>query len=263
MSSNRMAAWTLAALAATGAAAAQDAREIRRDLPLAAGGRVSIDTYKGSVSVTGWDQPRVEIVARIEPSNDEPDQPEKVRLTDVRIEDSGAAVRITTDYGRLKEKRRSLFGWDDTGVLPRVHYIVRMPRRAAFQLKDHKSQIDVRGLDGEIDLDSYKGVVDIEGTSGLRLKTYKGEVRARFDRLERESAFETYKGEITVELPARAAFDLDVDAGDRGDIDNDFTVGVRVADRGKDGTRLNGPVNGGGPALRLETHKGSFRIRRR
>ena len=265
MQRTRLAVSILPGLILAASLSAQDTREIRRELPLAADGRVVIETYKGAVTVTGWDQPRVEVVASIEPDgSDDPSQPEKVRLTEVRIESSGNEVRIKSDYDAIKEKQRWWkFDDGDHGTLPLVRYTVRMPRRAAFRLKDHKSRIAVRGLDGELDVDSYKGIVELADVPGVRLKTYKGEVTARFDRFERDSSFETYKGEITLELPARAGFDLDADTGKKGDLNSDFEIAVRASGRHDDDRSYRGKVNGGGPELRLETYKGSFRIRQR
>jgi hypothetical protein len=250
------------------AASGDDSREIRREMPLDPDGRVSIETYKGSVTLTGWDQPRVEIVARIEPDEStwesRSTQAKKVQLTEVRIEATRGAIRIESDYDGVKEDFRSkLFGSEDTGTLPLIHYTVRMPRAASFRLKDHKSRIDVRGLTGDVDLNSYKGVVALADVPGVRLVTYKGEVRARFERFERDSSFETYKGDITVELPARAGFDLDVDPGRRGNFGSDFgtAASAKRRDDEKEQRSYRGPVNGGGPALRMETYKGILRIR--
>lgn len=265
MHKNRLALSLLPGLILAASLSAQETKEIRRDLPLAADGRVAIETYKGAVTVTGWDQQRVEVLASIEPDgSDDPSQPEKVRLTEVRIESSGNEVRIKSDYDAVKEKQRWWkFDDGDYGTLPLVRYTVRMPRGAALRLKDHKSRIDVRGLQGELDLDSYKGIVELADVPGVRLKTYKGEVTVRFDRFERDSSLETYKGEITLELPARAGFDLDADTGKKGDLDSDFEIGMRASARHDDDHGYHGKVNGGGPELRLETYKGSFRIRRR
>jgi hypothetical protein len=265
MPKNRLALSLATGLILAASASAQDTREIRQELPLAAGGRVIIETYKGSVTVTGWDQPRVAIEATIAPDGTEDrSQPEKVRLTEVRIESSGDEVRIKSDYDAVKARQRWWkFDDDDHGTLPLIRYTVRMPRTAAFRLKDHKSRIRVSGLDGDLELDSYKGVVDLAGVPGVRLKTYKGEVAAHFDRFERDSSFETYKGEILLELPSGAGFDLDADTGKRGDLDSDFEIAMRASGRDRDGGGYRGRVNGGGPELRLETYKGSFRIRQR
>jgi hypothetical protein len=265
-------ATSVAALLLAAVATADETKEIRREMPLDPDGRVTIETYKGSVTVTAWDQPRVELLARIE-ADDTSWEPrskreKKVKLTEVRIEASRDAVRIKSDYDAVKDEFRSgMFDWDDTGSLPLIHYTVRMPRGAALKLKDHKSRIDVRGLKGEVDLNSYKGVVDLQDLPGVQLTTYKGEVHARFASFERDSSFETYKGDITVELPERAGFDLDADAGRKGDFGSDFEGFTALAKSrwGDDHEerRYRGAVNGGGPALRMETYKGILRIRQR
>ena len=265
MPKNRLAPFVATGLILAASVSAQETREIRRELPLASDGRVIIETYKGSVTVTGWDQARVAVEATIEPDgSDDPSQPEKVRLTEVRIESSGNEVRIKSDYDAIKARQRWWkFDDGDHGTLPLVRYTLRMPRGAAFRLKDHKSRIRVSGLDGELDLNSYKGIVNLDDVPGVRLKTYKGEVAARFDRFSRDSSFETYKGDILLELPAGAGFDLDADTGRRGDLNSDFEIAMRASGRDRDDRGYRGKVNGGGPELRLETYKGSFRIRQK
>ena len=71
----------VAALALSIAAGAQasDIKEVHKTLALDKDGRVSIHTYKGSVTVTTWDRPEVQIDARIEPGGDDRDDREKVQ----------------------------------------------------------------------------------------------------------------------------------------------------------------------------------------
>lgn len=247
--------------AAAGPALAEEGKVVRRDLPLTASGRVQIETYKGSITVTAWESPRVEVLARVMPDGDDPDQNEKVRLTKVSIEGSGNSVRIESDYDRIKG--RWFRSWTDNGTLPFVHYTIRMPRSATLDIKDYKSRIRVDAIEGGLKLNTYKGSVDLEGLrGGLELNTYKGEVRARFARFDRDSEIETYKGDVSVEMPANARFDLDAEIGRRGDLNLGFDLTTREGHRsGRDGYR--GAVNGGGPRLRLETYKGTLRIRER
>ena len=91
----------------------------------------------------------------------------------------------------------------------------------------------------------------------MRLETYKGDVHAEIARFD-SSRFETYKGEIEIALPHDTAFELDADLGGHGDLSSDFPAAIRVSG---DRERHRGSVNGGGPVLRLETYKGTFRIR--
>lgn len=256
--------WAVGSLASlllgAGAIAVGEVREFHKELPLDPSGRVSVETYKGSITVSTWEKPRVEIHARVEPDEAGKDQTEKVKKTDVRIEGSGGSVRIESDYDRVK--KRGFGFWGNDGTLPFVHYTIRMPRSAKLEIKDYKSRIRVAALDGDLKLNTYKGRVDLEGIHAVELETYKGEVRAAFSRFDRESEFETYKGNISVEMPSKARFDLDAEIGRRGDLNLGFDLTTREGQRfGRDGYR--GAVNGGGPRLRLETYKGTLRIRER
>lgn len=243
-----------------GVASAGEIREFHKELPLDPSGRVSIETYKGSITVTTWEKPRVEIHARVEPDETGRDQAEKVRKTEVRIEGSGSSVRIESDYDRAKKWGFGFWGNDDT--LPFVHYQIRMPRSAELEIEDYKSRIRIAALDGDLKVNTYKGTVDIEGVRSVELETYKGEVRAAFSSFDRESEFETYKGNISVAMPANARFDLDADIGRRGDLNLGFHLATREGHRfGREGYR--GSVNGGGPRLRLQTYKGTLSVRGR
>jgi hypothetical protein len=238
------------------AAAGQDIKEIHRTLPLDAAGTASIETYKGSIDVTGWDRPEIEVSARIEPDPEGDDQAEKVRETQVRIEGSGPRVRIETDYSGVR--RRGFLGMGEDGTMPLVRYTIHMPRSARLQVKDYKSHSRIEGLSGGLELDTYKGDVRLAEVGGsVRLETYKGEVRAEFARFA-ESRFETYKGDIEIAIPRGAAFQIDADLGRRGDLSSDFEASIRMADGGHHRSAVGG---GGGPSLRLETSKGRFRLR--
>ena len=100
-------------------------------------------------------------------------------------------------------------------------------------------------------------MANLDGSA--RVETYKGDVRVAFARFSKASRFETYKGEIDLRVPRDSHFDLDADAGRRGDIDTDFATMARA--RRSRGSDASGAVNGGGPELRMTTHKGTLRIR--
>ena len=52
-------------LAATTFLSAADVKEFHKTVPLDPAGHFSLDTYKGSIRITAWDQPQAEIQARI------------------------------------------------------------------------------------------------------------------------------------------------------------------------------------------------------
>ena len=252
-----------AALAILVAALAQgtDSKEIQQTIPLDRDGHLSIENYKGSITVTTWEKPEVRMGVRIDPDgvSSDPDEMEKVALTEIRVSGSGRSVRIQSNYERLRHRHfLGIFGLGE-GPLPLVHYSIQMPATAHLEIKDYKSEIRISDLKADLKLNTYKGTVNVAHLDGAAaVETYKGDVRLEFARFSRASRLETYKGEIDVRLPKDSQFDLDADTGRRGDIDSEFTLASRV---GRSDSRRVAPINGGGPALRVTTYRGSLRLR--
>lgn len=241
---------------ALSAHAAGPSKEVRKTLPLPAGGRVEIDTYKGSVDVVAEERSDVAVEARVTADSEcgsAKDQAEWVESTEVRIESSGKTVRIESDYSRLDGHHWGFFG--SCTARPFVDYRIRMPRKADLELKDYKSKVTVAGLSGDLRLESYKGTMAVRELDGaIRLETYKGEAAVAFASLRGDSRLETYKGTIEVSLPKTAGFELDADTGRRGDFRSEFGSLARSAGH------LRTSLNGGGPKLALSTHKGTLKV---
>jgi hypothetical protein len=243
---------------------AQETKEVRKSGPLSADGRVSVDTYKGSISVTGWDKPEFEISALVEADDERGrDAAEKVQDTEIRIDASSSSVRIKTDYDKVNRRHHSF--WDlfdgNSGNLPLVHYTIKMPRTAQLVIKDYKSKTNVSDLRADVEIETYKGRVEVNDLDGgLMLETYKGEVWADFAKLARRSRFETYKGEIQIKVPKGQGMDVDADIGRRARFDSDFDIAERYRSRHREDYDFRTSVNGGGPLLRLKTDKGTIRL---
>lgn len=249
-------------LAAAAVAQGSDTKEVHRTLAIDRDGRVSIKTYKGSVTVTTWDKPEIRVDALVEPDGDDRESREKVRWTEVRISGGGGFVDIKSDYDEVKHHARGFLGlFDiDSGALPFVRYTIQMPATARLEIEDYKSGITVSDLRADLRLHTYKGTVKVKNLDGAaRVDTYKGDVQVAFAKFSRASRFETHKGDIDVRLPKDSRFDLDADTGRRGDLDSDFAATTRAGHWRS--ARSAGAVNGGGPELRMTTYKGILRVR--
>src|SRR5215475_8558559 len=109
---------------ATSLTQAVDSKEIHQTIPLDRDGRLSIENFKGSISITTWDRPEVEMGVRIDPDgmSSDPNEMEKVALTEVRVKGSGSSVRIQSSYEHLRSHRfLGIFGFENNS-LPFVHY---------------------------------------------------------------------------------------------------------------------------------------------
>ena len=250
------------ALSAAVVAQASDMKEVHRTVSLDRNGRVTVNTYKGNVTVTTWDRPEVRVDARIESDGGDRRSRDKVQWAEVRISEGGGEVRIRSDYDEVKRHEHGFLGLFnfENGSLPFVHYTIQMPATAKLEIEDYKSEVKVSDLKADLKIHTYKGIVRVASLDGAaRVNTYKGDVRVAFARFSRASRFDTYKGEIDVRLPKDSRFELAADTGRRGDIESDFAVTTRPG-RSRS-ARAMGAVNGGGEELRLTTYKGTLRVR--
>jgi len=243
---------------------AQDSREVRKSGEFAQNGRVSIDTYKGSIKVFTWNKSQIEIVARIESDDSDRHSRERVEDTEIRIDLSSHAARIKTDYERVRNRQSGFLGiivGVNSDNLPLVHYTIKVPKTTNLEIKDYKSRTEVNDLESDVKIETYKGEVEVGRLSGsLTLETYKGDVRIDFARLNGSSRFETYKGTVEISLPRGKGFELDADIGRHGSFDSDFAFEKnRRQDRRKD-MEVRSAVNGGGPLVRLKTDHGTIRL---
>ena len=281
----------LAGLLAAMPARAQEEKKLSFNEDLDPDDRLVIDNYKGSITVTTWNRDEVAVDVRI--VADETDH--LVEDTDVKVHRSGSTLHFETDYDEDAWKRlrkRGLLDMFNGFSQPFVHYEVRMPRAARLVIDDYKSEIRVTGLRSDLIIDTYKGGIDVEDLDGsLRLETYKGTGYVTFSRFQDDSSVETYKGRVTLDLPADTGFDLDADLGRRGDLDSEFDLDRRRRtddddddgfwdddddddgddddddeywddDDDDDDNRYRGAVNGGGPRLHLDSYKGRISLRR-
>lgn len=253
----------LAALALSSPARSQHTREVKKTIPLAADGTLTIDTYKGSIHIETWDKPEVDMTATIEPDGHSRDDYDRVEDTEIKVSGSSDRVNITSDYDRVKSHRSWFFGlFGDDGPLPFVQYDIRMPSTAHLRIKDYKSDTRISGLAAPIEMETYKGTLEMRDITGsIDLDTYKGEARIYYAKYAGTNRMKTYKGRIDLRLPADASFDLDTDFGRRADLDTDFDHIERTARHGE--VRYRGTVNGGANSLHLESEKGQFSVLKR
>lgn len=232
-------------------ATAADFKEFKRTVPMDANGRFSLDTYKGTIRISAWDQPQVDIQARIvadpvgwfsEPVDD----------VEIRVDTGAGTVRVKTEYRR---ERWSMV----EGNSPNVNYTIRVPRHASLSIKDYKSETDISEVQGSVEFETYKGTARLIGLhSGLDLKTYKGEIRATFASFSARSHIDTYKGVIELTLPRASSFEMHAELERHASLDCDFPRTLRSDRRQRE---MRSTVNGGGPELRITSYRGSIRLR--
>jgi DUF4097 and DUF4098 domain-containing protein YvlB len=117
----------------------------------------------------------------------------------------------------------------------------------------------VHDVHAALSISTHNGGIEVSGLAGaLELDTHNGNARVQFASLTGESSVETHNGDVELVMPAASRFNLQTSAHN-GRVHSDFSVTTRNIGRRRD--NVDGTVNGGGPALRLSTHNGNFRLR--
>ena len=242
-------------LALSAAVFGADYKDVNRTVALHGNGTVEIETHKGSIRVSVWDRQEVEIQARIEAEPGSTMDRRRFDGTDVHIDSAPDSVRIKTYYPD--------FNWccnfDDSGSNPEVRYTIRMPKSAQLTIRDHRSETEVTGLQGALNLETQRGSAHLRGLGGaLHLDTHRGDVQVEFSTFTANSSITNYRGTVELSMPRNSRFDLQTNSGRRGSVETDFSVMTHTMSRR--GETVHGAVNGGGPSLRIETERGDVRI---
>ncbi|MBN1398766.1 MAG: DUF4097 family beta strand repeat protein [Bacteroidetes bacterium] len=248
---------------------AQASRELNKTVALRPDGRLTIDNYKGSITITSHDKPQVDIYVKIE--SDDPDTwdaERDIENTQIKIDGGEDGVTIRTDYKKVKRHHfRNFWDWitdpfESSYTLPFVHYTIAMPATADLRIKDYKSEIRISDMKTDLILNTYKGQVEIKNLIGsIDLETYKGDVRVSFGGINKDSRFETYKGKILIGIPKDSGFELRTDFERRVDFASDFDVSAVERGRKHRYSDYRGKINGGGPMLELQSKKGNIRLK--
>jgi hypothetical protein len=109
-----------------------------------------------------------------------------------------------------------------------------------------------------LDIDTHNGSLRVVNLNGrLELRMHNGSANVDFGSYTQPSMVDMHNGTVELTLPASSRFTLQSD-GHNQTVQSDFAVMAHMSGR-RD--MLNGPVNGGGPSLRLNSHNGHFRLR--
>lgn len=184
---------------ASTAPAQEAARTISNTVPLAQNGTVSIDNHEGSITVSSWDQDRVQYEARIMPTDEDP----KAEKTSIEIDQQSDRLVLSTEHAEGDDESKVFgfsfeSGWQWGGIdIPPVHYTLKVPSSAQLTIDDHESTIDVAGLQAPLVIDTHEGPLSVNDHSGdVTIDTHEShtEIRSVSGRLK----IDTHDGPVTV-----------------------------------------------------------------
>ena len=267
------------ALFLLGGSANAQSREFSRTVDLDSGGALRIEGAKGSMRITPWEQPRVEVRARIERPDDVDDEYGRraVEATTIAVTGDRKAVSVISDYSAvpvLSGRRR----WQDRRE-PAVHYEVRAPRRINLSVDSDRGPITVSGFEGTLDVVIDRGELELTDVAGdLRVEIDRGErsriagvrgsLRLEADRtdvdidaqaLDRDSRIQVDRGDVELRIPDAQRLTVRTDISRRGEFHTDFPIQWTSSDL----RRSTGHINGGGAELFVESNRATIELRRR
>jgi len=209
---------------------------------LAAGGTVDLKNTNGSVTLTGWDQPRVQLTA-IKKGHSKPDL-------------DAVTLDIRSDQGRLTVRTVYPQGHRD-GVS--VSYTLSVPRHVNLELDTVNGSVKISGVSGAINTATKNGSISVLNSSGAATATtINGSITIELDQvtMNNDMKFTTTNGSIKVHLPANINADVQASTTNGG-IRTDFPLTVEGKYNSKS---MNGRLGGGGRVLTLKTVNGSVNL---
>lgn len=280
----------VAAALLVGASVQAQVKIVEETATLELGGRLTLEVSRGSVQLTSWEQPRVEIRARIEPPRgvNASYAQRAVDGTSINVTGTDRSVRIKADYRGVPRR------WFFDRRRPQVHYEIRAPRQLDLTLDIDRSDGTVQGFDGDIALEldrSNVEAVDLSGEvtvdldrSHLRMSDLTGEAELTMDRgrdvvldgvdasftldldrtrvsmrdvsIDGDSRVNLNRGSLDIELDEDQGLTIEADVSRRSDFSSELPLTVRES-----GRAITGTINGGGPLLRIHADRGEVELR--
>jgi DUF4097 and DUF4098 domain-containing protein YvlB len=268
--------------------------------PLKSGGRLSVETFNGSVEVSGWDQETVDISGAKSGSTQEAADALKVAIDN---SPDSVSIRVTRPWDR-----RGSTGARFVIKIPRAAYVDRIftsngairtqDGSGPARLRTSNAEVRVQALRGSLDAQTSNGsieLIDVDGdatahtsnghirTEGLRgaleADTSNSSINARLAQVPagRPVRLETSNSSVELSLPANFANDIRVSTSNSSfTLHMPYQVNAHVMARTTNSSissdfeigmrgefsknRLEGVIGNGGPLIDLSTSNGSIRL---
>jgi DUF4097 and DUF4098 domain-containing protein YvlB len=225
--------------------------EWRKTYELAPGGRVEISNVNGKIYVEPSNGQTVEVVAVKTARGATPEAAKQtLERAEIREDASRETVRVSTHVARSG-------GWFH-GDAVQVEYTVKVPKSVEAKFTTVNGRVDVNGLSGRVTAETTNGGVIARDIAGpIEATTTNGGVDVELARLTDGGAtLGCTNGGIKLRLPQDAKATISASVTNGG-IEAE---GLKLETTQSSRRRLEGRLNGGGPAIRLEGTNGGIHI---
>jgi hypothetical protein len=273
-------------------------RDFHYSYTLGAKGRLSVETFNGSIEISGWDQNTVDISGtKYGPSQRAAD--------DLKVDINNSPDSVSIRVLRSSERRNN----------QGARFVIKVPRAALLdrittsngairttggngpaRLKTSNGQIHVDGLRGSLDAQTSNGAVELLDVDGdvvahtsngrihaerlngtLEATTSNGGVHADLTRPDRSVRVETSNGPVELTLPEGFSRDLRVNTNNSGiTLHLPMAMSAHIVARTSNSSistdfdvrmqgefsknHMDATIGGGGALLDLSTSNGNIRL---
>jgi len=269
--------------------------------PLKSTGRLTAETFNGSIEVSGWDQDTVDISGtKYGPSQAEADNlkvnidhsPDSVSIRierpSLRRNNQGARLVIkvprTANLDRLTTSNSSIRTQDGAGPTrlrtsnSSIHVV---DLHGALEAETSNSAIELLGVEGDVTAHTSNGHIEAERLGGaLDAVTTNSHVRADISRADRGVRLETSNSGVELTLPPNFSSGVRVSTSNGGitvrmpestnahvsarTSNASITTDFEIRTQGDiSRNRLEGVIGSGGPLIDLSTSNSGIRLLRR
>lgn len=220
-------------LALPAAAAQKETETIDRTVSIGTDGTLDLKNFSGDVRIVGTGGGEVVIRAVRRATRERLD---RIKLD---IQSAGSTVKIQANH--QPEGRR-----DDRDNVVETEFDIQVPSGTKLKLYSFSGKLDVRGVTGEIDAETFSGGIEIDVASAPQLPQLKAE---------------TFSGDIEARVPAAASGQVRFDSFS-GSVRSDLPISM-TRTRGGRNTNIDGQIgSGAGPTLQFKTFSGDLRIQK-
>ncbi len=223
--------------------------------------KLSVYNVNGSISVTAWDQPEIEIIAYKRIRAGSSAQAEKyLSELEIDIHETDEGLEVQTRIPR-KAKGGGFFSWllGESGGSISVSYEIKVPAKMDLEIHSTNGKLYLEGCRGFLKLFTTNGKITAENIQGtVDARTTNGSIKVVMEEMlpEEDLRLRTTNGSIRLYLPSDVNAVLDAKTTN-GSIRCELPLTERYSGNKK---HLQGKINEGGPLIYLKTTNGSIKV---
>jgi DUF4097 and DUF4098 domain-containing protein YvlB len=215
------------------AAAQKETETVDRTVSIGTDGTLDLKNFSGDVRIAGTGGGDVVIRAVRRATRERLD---RIKLD---IQTSGSTVKIQANHQPDGQR-------DDRDNVVETDFDIQVPYGTKLKLYAFSGKLDVRGVTGQIEAETFSGGIEIDVASAPELPRLKAE---------------TFSGDIQARVPVTASGQVRFDSFS-GSVRSDLPISM-TSTRGGRNTNISGQIgSGSGPTLEFKTFSGDLTIQK-